>query len=392
MKPLENRVSFSWQLFFITLSRWLLNCGIRLIYPFLPALSRGMGIPLAELAWLVSLRGFIGFTSPLFGPFSDHWGRRPVLVGAILLLACSAVLVVVFPGPLAFTLTLAGIALSKYIYDPALMGYLGDTVPYTRRGRAIAWTELSWGGALLLGGPLFGWVLQAQGWQMPFLWLSLGGAAMAAVLWRTLPPPDRRQHPWRGLGPFLGQVRNSRGMAAAIAFIFLLVLGNELLLIVFGRWMEVSFALSLTSLGLASAVIGGGEVLGELTAGWAADRFGKRRTVIAASLACALSYLLIALPSNLVGALVSLFLVFLCFEIATVSSFPLFTEILPEARAMSLSLVGAAASLARALGDLTGPALSAWGGFAANCWVAAGLLLLAVGVLAWGVREGARVQ
>ncbi len=389
---MDNRVSLSWQLFFITLSRWFLNCGIRLIYPFLPALSRGMGIPLAEMAGLVSLRGFIGFTSPLFGPLSDHWGRRPVLVGAILLFTCSASLVVILPGPLAFALALAGIALSKYIFEPALMGYLGDTVPYARRGRAIAWTELSWGGALLLGGPLFGWVLQAQGWQMPFFWLSVGSVAMAAALWRALPPPDRRQRPWRGLGPFLGQVRRSRGMAAAIAFIFLLMLGNELLLIVFGRWMEVSFALSLTSLGLASAVIGGGEVLGELTAGWAADRFGKRRTVIVASLACALCYLLIALPSSLAGALASLFLVFLCFEIATVSSFPLFTEILPEARAMSLSLVGAAASLARALGDLTGPALSAWGGFAVNCWVAAGLLLLAVSVLAWGVKERAAAR
>jgi DHA1 family inner membrane transport protein len=378
---------FSWQLFFLTLSRWFINCGIRLIYPFLPALSRGMGIPLTELAGLVSIRGFVGFASPLFGPLSDSWGRRPVMMVAVLLFAAAALLMVFAPGPVSFALALAGMALSKYIFDPALMGYLGDTVPYTRRGRAIAWTELSWGGALLLGGPLFGLVLQAQGWRMPFLWLAVGAAALAAILWKALPLPGSHRHPWRGLGPFLGQVRGSRGMLAAMLFIFLLVLGNELLMIVYGNWMEVSFALSLTSLGLASSVIGVGEVLGELTAGWAADHFGKRRTVIVASLACAGAYLLIALPSSLFAALAAMFILFLFFEIATVSAFPLFTEILPGARAMSLSLVGAAASLARALGDLTGPVLNAWGGILANSLTAAILMVLAVGALAWGVRE-----
>jgi MFS family permease len=128
-----GQMPFSWQLFFLTLSRWFINCGIRLIYPFLPALSRGMGIPLTELAGLVSIRGFVGFASPLFGPLSDSWGRRPVMMVAVLLFAAAALLMVFAPGPVSFALALAGMALSKYIFDPALMGYLGDTVPYTRR-------------------------------------------------------------------------------------------------------------------------------------------------------------------------------------------------------------------------------------------------------------------
>ena len=50
-------------------------------------------------------------------------------------------------GAAAIALVLFG--LSKVIYDPTIHAYVGDTVPYSRRGRAVGFVELSWSSAWL---------------------------------------------------------------------------------------------------------------------------------------------------------------------------------------------------------------------------------------------------
>ena len=72
-----------WQLTVLTVSRLVINTGLRMAYPFLPAFARGLGVSLPAVAGLVSLRGFSGLLSPLFGPLSERYGRRPVVMGAL---------------------------------------------------------------------------------------------------------------------------------------------------------------------------------------------------------------------------------------------------------------------------------------------------------------------
>lgn len=57
-------------------ARLLLNAQGRIVYPFLPAISRGLGLPLETTALLLAIRGLIGATSPIFGYLSDRAGRR----------------------------------------------------------------------------------------------------------------------------------------------------------------------------------------------------------------------------------------------------------------------------------------------------------------------------
>jgi predicted MFS family arabinose efflux permease len=183
-------------------------------------------------------------------------------------------------------------------------------------------------------------------------------------------------------------IREQPVIWAVVAYVLVLMVANEAVFIIYGDWMEQSFDLSLTNLGLASGIIGGAELLGEFTAGWSVDRFGKRRVVILTGVLTSFAYLLLPyVGGTLAVALVMLFLTFLGFELTFVGSIPLLTEVVPSARSVVLSTALAAGSLGRALGALIGPSVWRWLGLPGNGMLAALLTLLGVFVLARWVRE-----
>jgi predicted MFS family arabinose efflux permease len=298
-------------------------------------------------------------------------------------------IVVIWPDLWAFGLSLAVIALAKVVYDPAMQAYLGDTVPYERRGRAVSITELSWAGAFFLGMPLVGLAIQRQGWQVPFAWLGLLGIGSAVLLWRALPVADGRSGQITSLKSTWRVLRQQPVIWVAALYIMLMMGANELLLIVYGAWMEGTFDLALTALGLATAVIGIAEVTGEISVGLAVDRLGKRPVIITTGLLAAFMYIVIPFTSiSLVAALVGLFLLFLFFEMTVVGGIPLMTELVPAARGVVMSVILAAAGLGRAMGALLGPALWTGGDLRRLGLVAGGLMIVAVAILTLWIREG----
>ena len=383
-KPYRLRV----QLLMLTLARLVLNTGIRMVYPFAPAISRGLGVEVGAVYRLLTLRNLTGFLSPFFGPMSDRFGRKPIIIAAMFLCGLACLLVVIWPAywPLGATLILISIA--KVIYDPALSAYLGDVVPFARRGRAIAVIELAWAGALLIGAPIVGWLIARGGWQSPFLWIAVLAGITAVILLIVLPPTKASNIRTTRLRDLPATIRQHPVIWGGIAYGILSAAANEIFFIVYGDWMEVSFNLPLTGLGLAAGVVGGAEVLGEGAVGAFVDRFGKR-FIVGSGLLCVTMYALIPSTSaTLTTALVSLFLLFLSFEALVVGVIPLLTELVPSARATVMSIVVAASYLGRAIGTTVGPFLWERGGLRANAWVAAVLTATAVFTIARGLHAG----
>ena len=261
-------------------------------------------------------------------------------------------------------------------------------MPYRQRGRALAVTEFSWGAALLLGAPLVGWLMQRGSWQSPYLVLGLAALVSAASLRLLLPLARPVRSRAATLGAAFRVMRTERALWAACLFVLLLMAANEVFFIVFGGWMETRFGLSLTQLGLVSTVIGMAELVGSTAvAGWS-DRIGKRRMVILAGTANAVTYALIPFTAlTLPLALGSLFILFLSFETTVVAAIPVLTEVVPRARSTVLSTTVAFFSLGRALGAFAGARI--WDGESLlwNGLLAGGLMLVAVLVLARAVRE-----
>lgn len=385
----QKSTRLSWQLALISLARLCLNTGLRMVYPFAPAFARQLGVPVTAVYRLVTLRSLAGFLSPLFGPLSERFGRRAIMFGAMIFFSAGCLLVWLWPSYWLFGAALIIISLAKVIYDPAMQAYVGETVPYKQRGKALAITELSWAGALLVGGPLIGVALERQGWSASFFWLGLFGVITAVSLIKFLPKVHKTT-PGRGasLADYGRVVWQHPVIWAAMLYNILIMAGNETVFLVFGDWMELSFGLSLLALGASAGVIGGAEITGELFAGWSVDHFGKRPVVIAAGLLNALACLLLPLTgNNLTAALVAYFALFLTFEVAIVGGVPLMTEIVPSARSVVMSSTIAAGALGRALGSWLGPFLFNRFGFSSNGWVSAIITAVATLLLALWIRE-----
>jgi MFS transporter, DHA1 family, inner membrane transport protein len=372
-----------------TLARFLFNTSRRFIYPFIPAFSRGLGLPLTDITALIAVNQATGLLSALFGPLSDRWGYRLMMLTALVLLAVGMISggSLPFYGVIVFALFLAG--LGKSIFDPALQAYVGARVPYHRRGRIIGLTEFAWAGSSLVGIPLAGWLIERLSWRAPFFFIG-GLALLNLVALRLLFPPDspRQQSgvsthfraAWR-------EVWHQPAALGALGFSFFMSLANDNLFVVYGLWLNESFGLSLVAVGLATTVIGLAELLGETLTAAIADRVGLKRGLSIALVLSSLSYICLPLlGQTLPLALGGLFIIFLTFEFAIVTALSLFTEILPGARATMMSAYLAAAGLGRVIGALSGGVIWLSGGLLATCTVSAVITGLALVCLWCGWR------
>jgi len=335
------------------LTRLVLNSAYRMVYPLLPVFARGLRVDAAAVGRALTLRSIAGACSPAIGSVSDSIGRRAGMVLGLLLFSAGAALVWLFPTFTVFVLALSLMVVGKYVYEPSIQAYLGERVPYSRRGLTIAATELGWSLAFIAGVPACAFAIGRFGWAAPLPAFTLLGLIAAALHWRTIEPQSLQI---RGLASWhinLRAIITSPPAFFGLTAALFATVANEVVNVVFGIWMEGEFRVSLGGLGAAAVIVGAAELCGEVLAGLASDRLGKRRSVMLGlglnSLA-AVSMLLSG--GSLAGALARLFFFFLTFEFGIVSLTPLMTELFPGARATLMGVNEAAFGLGRALGAL----------------------------------------
>lgn len=369
--------------------RVLLNTTYRMVYPFLPAFSRGLGVPVETLTLLLSLRSGLGFTAPVFGLVPDRYGRRFALTAGLLLFTACMGAVTVWPTLTTFALAVLGVSLAKLLFDPALLAYLGDRTPYAQRGLVIAVSEIGWSGATLAGIPLLGLLLAGGDWRAPFPVLAGLGLLAAFGIWRVVPAQPPAAGPRRAAWTGLTEVFRRPVLLGAVSVSLLIGLANEMLNVAYGQWMEGTFHLRIEALGASVIVIGLAELTGEGTVALLSDRLGKRRLVMLASTLSAAAYLALPfLPGRLEFALAGVFFAYYAFEATVVGSLPLLSELHPEARGTLLSTNTLFTALGRMAGAALGGALFALG----FLWVgalAAGLNLIVLVILWRLVHERA---
>jgi predicted MFS family arabinose efflux permease len=377
------------QLVAATLARVVINTAHRMVYPFLPALSRGLGIPLQSLTALLSLRGVIGIVSPVFGGVPDRYGRRQTLLIGLAIFSVGVALPGLFPGLAAFVLFVVLVAVGKVVFDPALQAYLGDRTPYARRGLVLAFSEVSWSGAALVGIPLAGLLIARSDWRAPFLPLAAVGLAAGAALWFIIPSDVPAPGQPRAASSRPDSLWRNPVVLAGLSLGLLISLGNENLSVVYAAWLERSFGLTVVALGLSTTVIGAAELAGEGLVMAFADRLGKRRVIAVGLVASAAAYGVLPLTSgHLELALGGLFLVFITFEFTVVASLPLMTELVPSARGRVMTSNVAAMAAGRMLGDWVAGYLLHFG-FIWIGLVSAATSMLALVILALFVHEHA---
>lgn len=361
-----------------------------MIYPFRPEFSAGLNVSESALTTLLSTRAALGTISPLLGFGAERLGSRRALFIGLAIYSGALTAVALFPlYPVLFSAVIL-IVLAKLIFDPSLQAYLSERTPYTQRGLVIAFTELGWSGAALIGIPLAGvWIAYRQVWYAPFAPLAFLSVVAGAILWGLL-PHETTTTAHVGL-PTLASwqlIARSPTVLAALSIGFFLSLANENLTAIYGLWLERDFGLPVVERGATLIVIGLAELAGEGLVMYWADRLGKRRAILIGLALSVVAFLALPLLAfDLTLALIALGGVFITFEFAMVSSIPMMTELLPTARVAAMSANIAGHSLGRMLGVLLGSALFPFG-FVWNGLAGAFINLLTLGIVWWWVREG----
>lgn len=349
-------------LILLTFIRVILNTAHRMIYPFLAVFARGLGVDLGTVSALVANRALFGAATPFIFPFLESRGRKFGMALGLGLFVSGVTLVTVSPSLVTLGAALILAMVGKAFFDPSVIAYLADNSSYDQRGRITALSEFAWSLSGIIGVPLMGFLIARFGWNSPFVSLGLLGIfSFAAILFLIHDTHQVETHKDGALGNVRAIV-TSPPVLAALSIGLCSVMANEMVNLIFGVWLEDSFQLQIAALAGASAVIGLSELGGEGLVALLADRIGKARaTGLGIAVNCVAALALPIIGRTELGALIGLFFFYISFEFTIVSQIPLMSEVMPKARATTLSFNAAAHSLGRALGALVVPSLYALG-------------------------------
>lgn len=258
-----NRASFG-IVFAIVLIDML---GFGIVTPVLPGLIIDLtrvdiGTAAEYAGWLGAGYAVMQFVfAPVLGNLSDRYGRRPVLLAAVLMLGLDYLLQAVAPS-FAWLIVgrlLAGVTGASF---SAAYAYIADISPPEKRAANFGMVGLAFGVGFVVG-PALGGLLGAINPRLPFYVasaLALTNFAFGLVfLKESLGPENRRPFDWRKANA-VSSLRALRGQSPTVLW-FVAALGTwQLVSVVYpAAWAYFAIAaygFSVREVGLALAMVG----------------------------------------------------------------------------------------------------------------------------------------
>lgn len=352
----------------VLVARTAVNGGLRVVYPFLPEIERGLGVSATALGVVLALRALTGFAAPAVPLLAERVGRRWLMLGGLTTTTLGCLLVV---GAPTFAVAATGIVLcglAKPAFDVPMQGWFGARVPYARRGRVLGATELTWALALAVTVPA-GALIAVTDWRAPFVLVAALAVAGLVVVIRLISadrPPARVRRP----------LRLARVHLIVLGVVLAFRVALEVVFLSYGRWLENDVGLTVAAIGLFTLVVVTAELAGEGVVVAAADRIGLRRCIFVGLFCSAIAYLALGFVGSSLGAAVAVVVVwFVASEITIVATIPFVSELAVDSRDRLLSLMVMTNAAATALGALVAPPVFAAAGMRGAGMVAAACVL-----------------
>ncbi len=280
----------------------------------IPALVKVWGVPREAFATIAAI-GLVGLTigAAVGGVLGDRIGRKPMLVGSVLLFG-----VMTMAAGTAESLSalfwlrfLDGLGMGAMIPNGAAM--ISETTPLRKRPMAIAISMVFVAVGSMMSGLIASVVLPQWGWQAHFYVLGSFGVVAGVTFLFILPEsplflarvrgnseqlaatmrrlghvlradqPLAHQRPtggdrFSGIGVLFAEGVKKSTLALWFAFFFCLLASYSVFSWVPAMLSDLGYPLSLASLGMTAN--GAGSIIGGILSGWFIERFGSRRSIL----------------------------------------------------------------------------------------------------------------
>ncbi|MCH8144923.1 MAG: MFS transporter [Gemmatimonadetes bacterium] len=296
--------------------------GFAILFPLLPYYALRFNAEPWEIGWLIAAFSIVQLVvAPMWGRFSDRYGRRP----AILLGLCtSAVAFVIFGFANSLTLLLVtrlvqGIGGGT---TGVLQAYVADAFAPGDRSKAFGWLSAATAAGVVIG-PVIGSLSFGLGPEYPGL-IAAGLCLLNIVFaWKWLPESPRHEERSAEEEEPVPAVRRSvraamvevltkpRREVPRLIWIYAVgMLGFMSMTAVMPLLLESRFGVSERTIGPFFAYIGFlSIVMRAIVLGKAVDRFGETRVMRAGAISLAIGLFAIPLPTFLIGTAIVISLV-----------------------------------------------------------------------------------
>jgi len=285
LTAVQQRGVSSWTLLSFAAAAFMVRAVMLMLGPLLVALADDFGTSIAVAGQLAAAT-FVtwGITAPLVGPISDTYGRRPVLLIGVLLMALGVLGsgVAWSYGSLLVTRLITGVG--SAMLPMTMMAALADNLPPEKLGKAVGFIHsASWVG-VALGVPAIALLGYIGGWRLPFY--ITGGLSLALWVPLYLSLPSGQRH----LGQSIDLINRFKviGRQSAPWYVLIANATQQAALIglmaCFAAYMIDSCAWDEAKTAPGLALLGVGAVIGSFVGGFIAGRDRRLEWLAAISL------------------------------------------------------------------------------------------------------------
>ena len=271
-----------------------------MVAPLIPSLAESLHARVADLGLLIPAYTIpYGLSTLLYGPISDRFGRKRVLLVLFTLLALSSLLVPLCRtvGQLIVLRIFAGLATGGIV--PVSVSLIGDIFPYEKRGRPIGMLFGAMAGGMTFGASLGIFFNPILGWRNEYLIAGLISLIISgwALVTHRIFPEELEKIPVKAAKIVSNgrQLLASRRGRRLYSYIFVNGMFHSGVFSWLGYYFKTAHNLQDQQIGLALLGYGVPGMLLGVTIGRLADRRGRRRIIPFGLLLGALSVLILAL-------------------------------------------------------------------------------------------------
>lgn len=389
----HNRLSTASTVAVLALTGLVVVSELYVSIPLFPTVRRLFGVSQAQASWLGTAFGLAyagGFL--VFGPLSDQYGRKRIMVPGLVALTLATVAVGMSPSYeiLIGLRFVQGIAAATFA--PAALAYLGEVLPASIRATGIAVMTTGFLVAGIAGQVYADAVSLAAGWEWVFWGLAVVYSVLIALVYALPDSGTATGNSTTNLRTVyvrMGQLLRNRVLLAAYFVAFTLLFTFVGMYSGLGAYLQTAFGVRPEQLLLVRIAGIPGMLLSPL-AGRLVNRYGSDRIVIGALLVAATGLGIEAVAGSLSVLIVGSVVFVTGIAGAVPSLIDFIGETAASARGAAVALYTCILFIGASLGPLITTYLQSIG-FAGLCGVLALVLLLGVVVLGFG-RNGPAPQ